>query len=492
MPTPINRTPGTTGPTATSGTDGATYTIRPGDTLGRIAAAAGTSVDALVNLNKARYPSLETNRNGIQVGWTLTLPSGAQAPTTPGAPPANAGWTPRSNDKITFVAINNSDAHKSTFESDQLRNRGVNVGVIQDAARDDTITTKDASGATRTHDLNTPDGRLAFAMTLRLPAEQTQKIADAIGAGGDDIKDELAQLAQAWAGAERGEQVPSRLVFSGHHVGYGVYGENNGSMDWPLVKGLADAMPRAARSVEDLMIAGCYSGGQAAMEKYQTMFPNVKTIVAYSGSSPGSYSGATAHQKAWEQATRGEREGISRQLFQGMRKGENVTVWTKTHGFDDGNPPQAIGNLRSTVQNGRAAYESALRGETPVGDPQTGPTRQFYTSVQRLLQHPELPAAEKAQLEGLRDQCIRLIFYPVVSKRFGEAHGDRVANGFRALNLPVPDFKTLSRPDALKAINDFEQALARTQPPPAAASGVASTLAGFKDLQRSVIPDTWV
>ena len=52
------------------------------------------------------------------------------APQTPAAP---AGWAPKSNDKVLFVAMNNSDAHRSTLESDALKARGTNVTVLMDA-----------------------------------------------------------------------------------------------------------------------------------------------------------------------------------------------------------------------------------------------------------------------------------------------------------------------------------------------------------------------
>ena len=485
MPDPIGRS----GPVAVPRTGGAdaSYTVRPGDTLGKIAQAAGTTVDALVNLNKARYPALETNRNAISVGQVLTLPTGSRPPAGGTTPSTPADWRPQTNDKVLFVAINNSYEHMSTFESDALRNRGVNISVIKDANAPDTIT---RGGVT--HDLTTDAGRMSFALTLGLPAEQTRAIAEAISHGGDDIKDEMANIAVAWAEAEKGGQPPSRLVLSGHHTGSGVYGENNGKLAWPLVKELAEAMPRGARSVQDLMIAGCFSGGEDSMNKYQTMFPNVKTIVAYEGISPGASSGATSHQKIWEQATRGDREGVNFAAFQGTRKGENVSVWTKARGLDNGQPRRSIDELRQDQQRGVAAYQQVLSGDQPVGDVANGPTRQFYIATQRLLQSPELPAAERAQMEKLKDQTIRMIFYPVVSKNFAQHHGARVADGFRALGLPAPDFKTLSRKDALAAIAEFENKLSSTSPVPAAAQNVKDLVAGFKDLRTNVIPDTWV
>jgi hypothetical protein len=342
---------------------------------------------------------------------TPTQPTTTPRPATPQPATAPAaGWAPRSNDKVLFVAMNNSDAHRSTQESDALKARGTNVTVLKDAPKDDTITTT-SNGVSTTHDLSKPEGTMAFALTLGLPGDQTKKVADVLNHAGTDAKDELAQIAQQWAVAERGGQAPSRLILSGHHVGYGVYGENNGKLDWPTVGALAEAMPRGAKSVEDLMIAGCYSGGESMMEKYTAMFPGAKTIVAYDGSSPGAASGATAHQKAWEQATRGTSQSITHKMFDGMRKGENVTVWTKARGYDNGQPRPALADLK-TRQNGLAeGFKSALSGSTPIPDTQSGPVRDFYNATQKLIQHPETTPADRTALEATRDQTIRLIFY---------------------------------------------------------------------------------
>lgn len=416
----------------------------------------------------------------------------AGSPNGPPTPPPNQGWAPKSNDKVQFVAVNNSEAHKSTLESDALSARGTNVNVIKDSAVADTVTTKSASGATVTHDLKTPEGAKAFALTLGLPGEQTQKIADVINKAGPDAKDEIANIAREWSVAEKGGQIPSRLILSGHHVGSGVYGENNGRLDWPVVGDLAEAMPRAARSVEDLMIAGCYSGGQSAMEKYQGMFPNAKTIVAYDGSSPGASSGATAHQKAWEQATRGSGDNINRAIFQGMRKGENVTVWSKTHGFDDGKPPASLDELRTNRSRNESQFQSAWNGTTPIEDAQRGPVRDYYSATQRLIQHPETPAAERKSLEEQRDQTIRLLFYGPVSQRFNEAYSSKIDAGYRAVGMDPPNFKTMTRGQALASISAFEAKLAAMPSRPGAANTLSPILRDFGQLKSSLIPDTWV
>lgn len=411
--------------------------------------------------------------------------------TTPQTPAPAAGWAPKSNDKVLFVAVNNSDAHRSTLESDALKARGTNVTVIKDTPVNDTITTLDARGVKTTHDLSTADGAMGFALTLGLPAEQTKKVADVITNAGADSRDEFAQIAQQWAVAERGGQPPSRFVLSGHHVGYGVYGENNGKLDWPSVGALAEAMPRGAKSVEDLLIAGCYSGGEQMMEKYQAMFPNAKTITAYTGSSPGAASGATAHQKLWEQATRGSSENLTKKMFEGMRKGENVAVWTKSKGYDDGSVRAPIAELKTRQTELQSGFDAAWAGGE-IPNTQQGPVRDFYNATQRLIQHPETTPTERKALEMTRDQTIRLIFHGPVSAKFQETYAGKVDAGFKALGMDVPNFKNLNRAQTLQTIAAFEQKLAASPNAGPAAQQLAGILADYKELKPTLIPETWI
>ncbi len=78
-------------PTAAPATS---VTVKSGDTLSGIASRNGTTVKAMVEANKAKYPTLATNAGAIQIGWKLKLPGAApEAPAT--RPPGwNAGNTP--------------------------------------------------------------------------------------------------------------------------------------------------------------------------------------------------------------------------------------------------------------------------------------------------------------------------------------------------------------------------------------------------------------
>ena len=78
-----------------------TVTVRPGDTLGAIAARNGTTVAALAQANGIADP------NVVRAGRTLTVPSGSGATMTPvpaGTSSSGGGYTVRSGDTLGAIA----------------------------------------------------------------------------------------------------------------------------------------------------------------------------------------------------------------------------------------------------------------------------------------------------------------------------------------------------------------------------------------------------
>jgi uncharacterized protein YkwD len=84
------------------------YTVQPGDTLAKIAAANDTTVEKLVELNVEAYPSLESNPSAIEVGWKLKVSGNVggisivskKGPTAP----THSGSTPTQLDQEAFEA----------------------------------------------------------------------------------------------------------------------------------------------------------------------------------------------------------------------------------------------------------------------------------------------------------------------------------------------------------------------------------------------------
>ena len=396
---------------------------------------------------------------------------------------ANTG-TP-GNDDVLLVGMNKGSSH----EAQSLRNRGVKVTHVKDAASDDTIR---AGG--QTHSLKTKEGVDGFVNTLGLPAEQSKNIGDVIQGAGPDAKDELAQIAQVWAKGEKGGQVRSRLVLSGHSVGDGVWGDDNGEVTRSDLGKLAEAMPKAAKQVEDLHIAGCYSGGERHIDRWRGIFPKAKTVWAYTGSAPGSYSGATTHLARWDRATRGAKETLDRDVAANTRKGENVATWSAEVGYDNGRPARSLQEVQGAYNQSRPNYDSYFSGENSVTNTQNGPLRNHYNDTQRLLQHRDLPADQRNELEGHRDRTIRLIYYSKnVAPKFQAEHQDAIKQGYESLGLSAPDFSKLSRADAMRQVQRFEQRLNRSGQAPEAAQALLPLLSGgLRDLNSSIIPATWI
>lgn len=88
---PVDRLSSTAAPTPHAPADPPTsLTVKSGDTLGKIARRLGVPVQSLLEANQGRYPSLATNADKLQVGWTLSAP-GAAAPQP--ARTASQAWT---------------------------------------------------------------------------------------------------------------------------------------------------------------------------------------------------------------------------------------------------------------------------------------------------------------------------------------------------------------------------------------------------------------
>lgn len=379
----------------------------------------------------------------------------------------------------------------------QRANPTARVTTLQDSFQNDQVRAPGLDGKPHVYDLRTEAGIRTFVSTLGLPLAQGQQVAAAIASAGEDARDELAQLSQVWARAEKGGVIPSRLVLSGHSGGFSLWGDEgafrNGSLTRDSLARLAAAMPRAAARVEDLCIAACNNGFETTVDAWRSLFPNLETMWAYKGSAPGSASGATAHLSRWEKATRGEVDALGPELARGLRKGENLAVWSRRDGYQTATVNESVSELRARQAAGHATFERYFRGDEQVRDTQHGPLREHYNTLQALLGRPEVPAAERAGLEHARDQTLRLLFYGNVATRFQQTHGASIQRGFAALGQRAPDFSRIGRAEALALIQSFETELARRNPRPVEAQRLLPLLTeGLRDLQRSRIPEKWL
>ncbi len=312
----------------------------------------------------------------------------------------------RQND-VVFLGMNKYAAS----EAEGLKANGAKVSVIQDAKVDDTITVGTGK-AKKTYDLSKPEGRKDFVATLGLPAAQSAQIEKILDKAGPDVRDELGQLAQIWAEGEKGGKVPGRLVLSGHSGGSSIWGGEdgftNGSLGRDTLTELAKAMPKAAAQVQDLALSACYCGGESTITKWKEGFPNAKTMLAYHDKSPsGADGGSTSHLKRWEKLTRGDVEALKPKDFDGLTKSKNVATWSVKHGYLTPGAKEKPEVVRQRITDFQAQHAKYFSGETPPPATEPNPLRNHYRDLQDLASRPEVPADEKAKLQGQISQTIR-------------------------------------------------------------------------------------
>ncbi|MBI4819768.1 MAG: hypothetical protein HY791_26070 [Deltaproteobacteria bacterium] len=408
-----------------------------------------------------------------------SLFSGQAMAATPRTAPTNQ----QVDRSIVFIGMNETASH----EVEALRNAGAPVTFIKTAKEADTI----KIGNT-TYDLKTDEGRLGFANAIGLKGDRATALSEALGEIDANARDEAAQLAKALREAEKGTRNIERIVLSGHSIGSQIWGDGNGTLHVSTLGKLIAVFPQAAAQVQDLGIAACYSGGESTMETYRAMFPNLKTLWAYDGSAPGSWSGAVPHLTRWERSTRGNAESINRDIVKGVRKGENVAVWSASRGYDNGQPPASLESVTDRYNTSHEIVSGFMSGESVVEDSQTGPLRSHYNNIQRLLARRDISSEQRTELSKERDQVIRLLYWKNVGQLFQATHGSAMRSAFQDLGLTAPDFSKLSRKEVLEVISSFDAAKASSTTTTRNVTYAERLLHGLQDLSTTVIPNSWL
>ena len=392
-------------------------------------------------------------------------------------------------DQILFVGLN----PQATTEIAALRQRAAVSVIHNQHAPEQPFRSPGPGGRPLTFDLGSQESLAAFAATLGLPGAQTAAVTRALTDSPPEIRDELAQVARAWAPAERGGAAPGRLVLSGHGFEGAVFGEDNGMLTWERLGALARAMPRAAAQVEDVHVAACSTGSERMVSQLRGAFPGLRSLWAYEDMAPGSASGATTHQARWERATRGAASDLSPAAAAGTRWGDHVAVWSLDGGYQPAVPPGTLDEARARV-DASDAFSRAWSGALRVEDPSRGPLRTYYQDLTALLRHPELPAPERRAIEERRDRSLRLLhFESRVVPRFEALHRRALDAGYASAGLPRPPFAALNREQVLAQVRAFEAHAAALVPCPEEVRRAARLLGeGLRDLSPAAIPASWL
>lgn len=359
---------------------------------------------------------------------------------------------------------------------------------VRDSDKDDTVVHDK-----HTYNLQGEDELAAYLMKLGI-GKATPRYAELMALfrteGSPDTRDELGQVVRAYLAAERGEYVMDRVVLSGHSVGDVIWGDHNGSINFSAFQRLAKLFPKAVGQVKDLMLSACYTGGSAQLEVYLQMFPGLESIWAYSGSSPGTASGALTHMRIWQRATKGSEVpdmAKARNEAQSTRKGDSVWTWTPEEGESD-KTMQPLADLVRVVEQQESFFQEYYSGSRIESDPQGGPLRRYYQALQRLINNRDLDAGERSRWMQRRDVTIRIIFFRTVCQRFAAKYKQKLDLGYKEAKLEQPKWSELLRSRAEAEAQRVEAASSAG----AAAQEAATLVRGLWELNSDIIPTNFI
>lgn len=154
--------------------------------------------------------------------------------------------------------------------------------------------------------------------------------------------------------------------------------------------------------------------------------------------------------------------------------------------------PLALDTLKQRLMSAEPQFGSFFEGDISVVDTEAGPLRDIYNVIQAILQHTDLPEAERPMMERRREVTVRLLHYDSSIKRnFAVNYRSQIEAGYSALQMPTPDFSQLSRKQALSAVSAFTKNLNAASPQASAQLGLLLTK-GLRDLDQQYIPTTWI
>ncbi|RLB46934.1 MAG: hypothetical protein DRJ42_26520, partial [Deltaproteobacteria bacterium] len=140
-------------------------------------------------------------------------------------------------------------------------------------------------------------------------------------------------------------------------------------------------------------------------------------------------------------------------------------------------------------------YNDLMAGRLPMNAPRQRQVTELYERLQEATTHPDFREQDEVRFRAPRrarlQSALRLRFYPKVAARFAQVHAAIIRWGYESVGLHPPNFASLSRPEALRAIADLESRVRDDSP--AVTQRLSRLLRrGLIELRPRDIPVEWI
>jgi Domain of unknown function (DUF4157) len=400
--------------------------------------------------------------------------SGTASPGKPQRKPKIA--VPPPSGSILYVGMNNADPEIKALQDRYKAGSPVGLTIIKGTTEE----TATDIGAGTTFDLSTVPGIEAFAKILTPDAANQDALKTIFLSQSAGDRDDLAHVAKVYSDTEAdGKDRMTRVVLSGHSGGLGVFG-HGGEVYFTAIVELAKVFPKAANQTKHLIVAGCHTGDEATiLDYYVKAYPSLLTVWAWWDACPTG-PGAAAAIAQWAGLTEHGQTKLPKQ-------DSGIATWSEgvyTGSTSGKASPSAV---LASIRTDDARFTDYFEGIRADPSPHGGWLEAYYGRVFAAARRLDVTGADHDEMDLKRQRALLLRYWKVVVKNFWVRNGAAIKTGYGKGS--VPEYGSLSRKDALKAITDFPVV---STAPPAEQLAAQKLLDGLKSLDPKIVPDSMV
>jgi hypothetical protein len=409
---------------------------------------------------------------------------GVRAP-DPGAAPAKAivqrqpkTKPPPAGGNILYVGMNNFAPEVAALRN-LYKGTGVTLTPVTLTQEEKTTQTV-ATGSTK-FNLTTDAGIDDFAKALSLDASKTKIVAELLKNAAAFDRDDMAHVIAVYAMTEAdGKDRMSRVVLSGHSRGEKIFAKGDkGDIYFTFLVALAGVFPKAAGQTKHLMGAACFAGDEdTIVDLYQPAFPKLVTFAGWTFFSPTGAEGVSKIRD-WAKIT-----DVDPKTLPKPATGEATWESGTYHG---GNPQQSAADTMNSLRlQESVVFDDYFNGDK-VSKPYSGDLVDYYVKANSAARRRAISGADHDYAQLHADQAFRLRFWSTQVQNFWQTHRTQIQKGYGSAS--VPNYGTMTRKAALKAIADFPGV---AKGPAAEQAAAQQLLDGLKNLDPTIMKESWI
>jgi hypothetical protein len=387
---------------------------------------------------------------------------------------------PLAGGNILYIGMNNFAPEVAALRN-LYKGKGIAVTAVT-LTQEEKKTKTAATGGTK-FNLTTDAGIDDFAKALNLNASKTKIVADLLKGADAFDRDDMAHVIGVYAMTEAdGKDRMSRVVLSGHSRGEKIFAKGDkGDIYFTFLVALAGVFPNAAGQTKHLMGAACFAGDEdTIVNLYQKAFPNLITFSGWTFFSPTGSQGVSKIRD-WAKATDADPKTLASPAV-----GESTWESGTYHGSNtQQSPADTMASLRLDTS---VTFDDYFNGDK-VSKPYDGELVDYYIKANSAANRTRTITGADHNFAKLHaDQAFRLRFWKAQVLNFWKTHKAEIEKGYGSAT--VPNYGTMSRKAALKAIADFPSVAKGSAAEQAAAQKLLDALRNLDD--PIIMKDSWI